>query len=112
MHTRKISLEYDELYINLLTKSLGDRIDNYRAEYFYSNLNTLENLIVCRIVVNYNRPWIKDIKQWYKNRPLTFRHWIVLNIPYNLLCKYILAIEKRINILFNYAKNFSNRSCL
>lgn len=102
LHTRKISLEYEELYIDQLTKTLEKRLDDFRAEYYFSNLNTLENLIVCRISVDYKRTWIRELKEWYKNKHVTFRYWIVLNIRHNLLCKYILAVEKRVK---NFMRN-------
>ena len=100
INTWKISLEYEELYIEELVRTLGIRIDDFRNEYYFSNLNILENLIVCKISVDYNRLWIQELRSWYKNKRVSFRHWIVLNIRYNLLCKYILAIEKRVKNIF------------
>ena len=99
-NTRRITIEYEELYINWLTKTLDNRIDDFKEEYYFSNINTLENLIVCRVPVDYNRLWIRELKCWYRNKRVTLRHWIVLNIRHNLLCKYILAVEKRIKGIF------------
>lgn len=96
LNTWKITLEYEEMLIRKLVETLGYRKADFLPEYYFSNLNILESLIVCKVPVDYNRPWVVELKNWYKRRRVSWRHWIVLNISHNLLCKYILAIEKRI----------------
>lgn len=98
-NTKKNSLEYEELFMNELVKVLGEDKNKFRDELYYSKLKTLENLIVCRVVVPYNRPWIKELISFYKGQRLGLRQWIVLNVRNNLLCKYLLAIEKRVRNL-------------
>ena len=102
-NTRKISLEYEELYIDELNKTLGGRKDFFIYEYNQSLLYTLENLIVCKVPVSYDRPWIIELRKWYKNHSLNLRQRVVLNISNNMICKYILAVEKRIKKLFTNA---------
>lgn len=99
IHTRKFNLEYEELYIEQLTKILGNRLDDFTTEYYFSNLRTLENIILHRVPVDYNRRWICELRIWYKNRRINFRTWVVLNIKNNFICKYILALETRVKYL-------------
>ncbi|MBR5282460.1 MAG: glycosyltransferase [Alistipes sp.] len=98
--TRKFSLEYEEMLMDALKRSLGNDWSEFANELAVRNLLTLENLIICKIKVPYNRPWVIDLKEWSKGQRLSFRYWCTLNIRHNLLCKYILAIEKRIKRLF------------
>lgn len=100
INTMQLSLAYEELFMQELKGTLGRRIEDFRDEYNFSNLCRLEALIVSRIPVDYNRPWIVELRNFYKGKNKTLRQWIVLNVSQNLVCKYILAIEKRINKLF------------
>lgn len=93
--TTKFSLQYEEMLMEELKKSLGYKWKNFDDALKERNLLTLENLIVCRVAVPYSRPWVSELIMWAKNRKLSFRQWCVLNVRHNLLCKYILAIEKR-----------------
>ena len=96
-YTRVVSLEYDELYIKEIGRALGCRKDEFVAEYYFLKLNVLENLIICKVRVDYITPWVNELIVWFKNKSVTLRHWIVLNIPYNAVCRYLLALERRIN---------------
>ena len=96
-NTTKFSLQYEEMLMNELKNSLEDIGDSFDEALKARNLLTLENLIVCRVAVPYTRPWVNELKEWGRNRKLTFRQKCVLNIKHNLLCKYILALEKRLN---------------
>lgn len=95
-NTQKFTLEYEEYYMKERIRSIGKYKETFKNELNFNNLNTLENLIVCRVVVPYDRPWIKELIAWGKGRKLGLRHWMVLHIRHNLLCKYLLAVEKRI----------------
>lgn len=99
--TRKFSIDYEEMLMCEYEKILEPNIVKFYNDYEYKKLLTLENLIVCKIFVDYKRAWIKELMCWGKGNQLSFRHWCVLNIRNNLLCKYILAIEKRIKYLLN-----------
>lgn len=94
-NTKRFTLEYEEFYMNERVKVIGKYKDIFMNELHYNNINTLENLIVCRVAVPYNRPWVKELIAWGKEQKLSLRHWMVLNVRNNLLCKYLLAIEKR-----------------
>lgn len=95
-NTQKFSLEYEEYFMSERVKVLGKYKRLFDSELCYYNLKTLENLIVCRVHVPYNRPWVKEILLWSKGQKFNYRNWVVVNIRHNLLCKYLLAIEKRI----------------
>lgn len=99
----KFTLEYEELFMIERLKVLGCHQTRFANELCYNNLKTLENLIACRVVVPYDRPWVQEIINWGKCHKLNLRDWIVLNIRHNLLCKYLLAIEKRVNRIFSYS---------
>ena len=101
-YTTKFTLEYEEHYMDERLRVIGQYQDIFQNELYYNNLNTLENLIVCRVAVPYDRTWIKELMVWGKRHPLTLRHRIVLHIRHNLLCKYLLAIEKRIRRVVLY----------
>ena len=96
-YTRVVSLEYDYLYIKEIGRALGCRKYEFVAEYYFLKLNVLENLIICKVRVDYITPCVNELIVWFKNKSVTLRHWIVLNIPYNTVCRYLLALERRIN---------------
>lgn len=102
--TRKFSLEYEVFYMEEITRSLGDRVADFYNELCDLKLGAFENMIVCRIPVPYDCAWVKELQQWGKSRKLSFRRWVVLNIEHNILSKYILAVEKRIKLLFHSNK--------
>ena len=97
-YTRKVTVEYEELYIQEIERALGERKDEFIEEYHLLLLNVLENLVVCKICIDYRTPWINELIVWFKNRPVTLRHWIVLNFRYNIICRYLLAVERRIKL--------------
>ena len=99
-NTTKFSLQYEEMLMGELKNSLGNLWQRFDDTLKARNLLTLENLIVCRVSVPYNRPWVLDLINWGKGKKLSFREWCVLNIRHNLICKYILAVEKRLKKLF------------
>ena len=102
--TRTISLEYEKFYIDEISRALGDKINEFNEELYNIKLGALDMLIVSRVPVSYSQDWILDLISWSKNKKLTFRQWCILNVRHNLLCKYILAIEKRIKKIVRYGR--------
>jgi hypothetical protein len=102
--TRTISLEYEKFYIDEISRALGDKINEFKEELYNIKLGALDMLIVSRVPVSYSQDWILDLISWSKNKKLTFRQWCILNVRHNLLCKYILAIEKRIKKIVRYGR--------
>lgn len=100
MNTRIVKLEYEEFFILELRKALGERLSDFKSEYSSACLGVLELLIICKVSVPYTRPWIVELIKTCKNWNLPFRQWAVINIKHNLLCRYVLAIERRIKIMF------------
>ena len=98
-NVRKFSLEYEEFYMSEITRSLGDRTDDYQQELHNLKLGALENMIICKVNVSYDLCWVQELMAWGRTQKLSFRQWCVLNIRHNLLCKYVLAIEKRVKRL-------------
>lgn len=101
MRTRVVSLEYEDYFLQELQKGLNGRFDDFKDEFYISSLNSLELLVVCRIPVPYKSEWVMDIIKWGKSTRmrLTLRQWLVLNIRNNILCRYLLALERRIKII-------------
>ena len=100
-NVKKFTLEYEELFMQERLIVLNKYTPIYQDELHFNNLKTLENLIVCKVSVPYNREWVRDLITWGKGQKLGLRLWIVLNVRHNLLCKYILAIEKRIRNIYS-----------
>ena len=94
---RKSSLEYEEYFLEVLKSQMGNNIIKYRDAFNYTALFILEDLIVCKQKVNYDLIWIKELINWGKSQPLSFRQKIVLSIENNLMCRYILAIERKLS---------------
>lgn len=101
MRTRMVSLEYEDYFLQELQKGLNGRFDDFKDEFYISSLNSLELLVVCRIPVPYKLERVMDIIKWGKSTRmrLTLRQWLVLNIRNNILCRYLLALERRIKII-------------
>ena len=91
-NTITVSLEYETFYIDEISRGLGDKINEFKDELYNTKLRGLEFLITHKIPVSYTQDWIVDLISWSKNKKLSFRHWCVIYIRHNLLCKYILAI--------------------
>ena len=102
-YATKFSLKYEELFMEERLRVFGQYKARFTDELCYNNLKTLGNLIACRVAVPYSRPWVQEVINWGKHHPLTLRDWIVINIRHNLLCKYLLAIEKRIRRVFSHS---------
>lgn len=100
MSTRIVKLEYEEFFIEELQKALGERLSDFKNEFLLACLGVLELCIVCKVSVPYTRPWIKELKKTCKKWKLPFRKWAVINIRYNILCRYVLAIDRRIKLIF------------
>ena len=82
VQTRKWSLAYEEMFRIEVEKVLGNR---------------LSNLIIHRIKFSYKRAWIQELLRTKQNYALTNREKIICKIRNAALCRYILALESRIN---------------
>ena len=98
---RKSSLEYESFYIKVLEEILGDNKIQLWDGLCYTKLYILEDLIVCKNMVNYDLPWIKELKKWSKVKPLTLRQKIVIRVKNNIICRYLLALERRISMIIS-----------
>lgn len=94
--TKPFSLEYEEFFMAKRLKILGISRNKYSHELCINNLKTLENLVVCRVKVPYNRPWIKELFSWSEGKKIGIRYRLLLYFSNNKVCKYLLAVDKRI----------------
>ena len=98
---RQSSLEYEDYFVRLLQSKLGGNLIKYMDAFNFTKLYILEDLIVCKQTVDYGLPWIEELIEWGKTKSLTFRQKSVLSIRNNTLCRYILAIERKISRFCN-----------
>lgn len=96
---RAVTLAYDETYIEKIREVLGDRLQDFRASYLRLKLHSLENLIVSRIKIPYQKDWIRSTLQDAKELDLSCREWMITNIHNSFLCRYLLAIERRLRLM-------------
>ena len=102
-NTRTSSIEYEEMYINYIEKIIGEQKYNYLQELNYLKLYILEDLIVCRNEISNKRcPWVEPLVEWGRNEKLPFRKKIVINFCDNKLCRYLLALERKVRLLSNW----------
>ena len=94
--TRKSSIEYEEYFLNVLHIILGKSIEKYRDALNYTKLYIIEDLIVCKQLVNYDIIWVKELIEWGKTQDLSLRQKIILTIRHNHICRYFLALERRV----------------
>lgn len=99
MNRRIPTLAYDETYIAKIKEVLGNRFQDFSVSYLYLKLHVLENLIVCRIKIPYHKAWIRSTLQHAKNLDLSCREQIVVYVHNSFLCRYLLAIERRLRLI-------------
>lgn len=96
MSNRQVSQDYEELFLMAVKESLGDHLETFRNEYTRMQLASIENIIVCRQDLDRSKDWVVEAIKNSKNKRLNRREWIVANIRNNILCRYLLAAERRI----------------
>ncbi len=99
MNGRVVSLVYDETYIIRIREALGNRLQDFRASYVRLKLHSIENLIVCRIKIPYQKDWIRSTLLDALKLNLSCRERIVTCVHNSFLCRYLLAIERRLRLM-------------
>ena len=60
---------------------------------------SLELLVVCKVKVEYSQiSWIDSLRKWASYNNLSIRQKIVILVSHNVLCRYLLAIERRLSL--------------
>lgn len=98
-NNRVVSLEYEEYFLHVLQSRMGvNNVKYYEDALNYTKLYILEDLIVCKQAVDYGLPWVKELIVWGIDncKCLTLRQRIVLLIRNNFICRYALAVERRL----------------
>ena len=101
-NNRVVSLEYEDYFLHVLQSRMGeDNVKYYEDALNYTKLYILEDLIVCKQVVDYGLTWVKELKLWgmENSKYLTLRQRIVILIRNNVICRYALAVERRLHRL-------------
>ena len=99
MNGRVVTLAYDEAYIEKIREALGDRLQDFWVSYLRLKLHSLENLIVSRIKIPYQKDWIRSTLQDAKKLDLSCRERMVTYVHNSFLCRYLLAIERRLRLM-------------
>ena len=99
MNGRVVTLAYDEAYIEKIRETLGDRLQDFWVSYLRLKLHCLENLIVSRIKIPYQKDWIRSTLQDAKKLDLSCRERMVTYVHNSFLCRYLLAIERRLRLM-------------
>ncbi len=94
------TLAYEEVYIEEIKKVLGNRFQNFYESYLYLKLHVLENLIVCRAKIPYRKGWIRSTLQDAMSLELSCRERIVAYVHNSFLCRYLLAVERRLHLMW------------
>lgn len=98
MCSRKVSLAYDEKYIQIIRKCLGNRYPEFEQSFLRLQLHTLENLIVCKVKIPYRKEWIYATLKNASRLKLSDREWMVVWIRNSFVCRYALALERRLRL--------------
>lgn len=94
---REPSVEYEEFFLSFLQSKIEQKAPfEYTDALNYTKLYILEDLIVCKQKVGYNKLWIKELVAWAHTMPLTFRQKVVLYISNNIICRYVLALDRKL----------------
>ena len=94
---RKVSLSYEEMFLDIVEKLLHTDKDLYKNGLNCLKIASIELLVVCRVRIPYTKPWIVELRKWARNNRLNIRQKIVVNVSNNILCRYLLAIERRLS---------------
>lgn len=99
MYRRVPTIVYEETYIAKIREVLGNRLHDFGASYLRLKLLVLENLIVCRAKIPYRKDWIRSALKDAMNLDLSCRERIVVYVHNFLICRYLLAIERRLRLM-------------
>ena len=95
---RKVGLSYEEMFLDIVEKLLHTDKDLYKNGLNCLKIASIELLVVCRVRIPYTKPWIVELRKWARNNRLNIRQKIVVNVSNNILCRYLLAIERRFSL--------------
>lgn len=97
MHRERWSLEYEEMFRSEVEKVIGNEMDSFRESWYKFQLRILENLIIHRIKFSYHKEWIHKLLRNKFHVPLSFKEKIIVYVRNAFLCRYLLAVERRLN---------------
>ena len=98
-HSRKWSLEYEEMLRNAIKAELGDRISEFEESWYKFQLYILYDLVRHKVPFSYKRDWISRLVSDKHKYDLSYRERIVKSIQNQMLCRLALIIGK-------YTKDF------
>lgn len=96
-----MSLDYEDKFLQNVVNDLGQQMQYYSDSFKILQLYSLEGLIVSKVKIDYDIPWIKNLLDSSISFSLNRRQWLVIHIKNALICRYMLALERRIRLLFS-----------
>lgn len=98
--TRKWSLEYEEMFRNIVKVQLNNRINEFRESWYKFQLYILSDLICHDVSFSYKRDWIAEILVDKHRYNLSMRENIVKRVRNRHLCHLILKFCRKLKGIF------------
>ena len=104
MANRKVTLDYEIKFHNLIRKIIGNKIESYFYSYKLLQMSSLEGLILAKSVINYNTYWIQDLLKNAHNIKLRRDQWILIYVRNPFVCRTLLLFFRKIDSLIKKLK--------
>lgn len=104
MANRKITLDYEIKFHNLIRNILNDEINQYFYSYKLLQLSSLKGLVLAKAKIDYNTDWIHDLLKNSRSIKLNREQWILVHIRNPFACRIILSFKGKINSLIRRFK--------
>lgn len=96
---RTVELCYEEMFLDFVEKLISCNKGLYINGLNILRIASLELLVVCKVKVEYSQiSWIDSLRKWASYNNLSIRQKIVILVSHNVLCRYLLAIERRLSL--------------
>lgn len=94
IHTRKVTLQYEEMFRSCMKKILGDKISDFKQSWNQFQLRMINNLVIHKIKVS-DIDWVINLRsQKYKSTSLN--EWLILHIHNDKKLHWFLIQSRRI----------------
>lgn len=93
-HTCKVSLEYEERFIEIVERSLGQLSARCHNEMWLFKLRYIMQMIQTRKPIERSKPWVQEALSYKGNIKIGWGERIVLNVPNFKVCYLLLRLKK------------------
>lgn len=95
-HSCKVSLEYEERFIEIVEDSLGQLGDRCYNEMWHFKLRYISQMIQTRKPIDRSEPWVQEVLSCKGNVVTGWEERIVLYVPSFKVCYLLLSLKKHI----------------